>query len=99
MLTTPRQTALFVSGCKSNQAQFYNRFDCIVLLSVPAELMFERIARRTDNPYGKTEAEKSMILRHLHFVEPLLRAGADIELNTAALSIDEVVNRLGALVK
>src|SRR5207247_785446 len=34
--------ALYVSGCVSNQGRFYDRFDAVVLLSAPAEVMLAR---------------------------------------------------------
>ena len=85
--------ALFVAGCKSNQGRFYPSFDHIVLLSVPAPIMLERIAGRADNPYGKTPAERDLILRHLAEVEPMLRATATAEIDTSA-TVDVVADRL-----
>src|ERR1700689_4344644 len=47
---------LFVQGTTRNQVLFYPRFDHIVLLSVPPEILAERLAARTANPYGKDPA-------------------------------------------
>ena len=44
---------LFVAGCASNQASFYDRFDAVELLSVPREVMLQRIATRSTNPPAK----------------------------------------------
>ena len=74
LLARQRATALFVSGTVSNQGRFYPRFDAVVLLSAPAAVLVERIARRDTNPYGKAPGERELILRHLAEVEPLLRA-------------------------
>ncbi|MFB9993681.1 AAA family ATPase [Deinococcus oregonensis] len=98
LLSDARTPALFVSGCKSNQGQFYPYFDQIVLLSAPLEVMLERIAGRTNNPYGKTEAERRQIVQHLNWVEPLLRARATLELETSRLSVAELADQLAALV-
>jgi shikimate kinase len=87
---------LFVAGCKTNQGRFYGRFDHVVLLSAPADLLFTRIAARTDNPYGKTPAEREMILRHVAEVEPLIRASATIEIDASA-PLGDVVSRLEQL--
>jgi dephospho-CoA kinase len=76
--------ALFVSGCVANQGRFYPRFDAVVLLSAPAEVILERVAGRDTNDYGKSEAEREWILRDLATVEPLLRAGATAEIDTRA---------------
>lgn len=85
--------ALFVSGCVSNQGKFYPRFDAVVLLSAPADVILERVAARETNDYGKTGAQRDLILYHLATVEPLLRAGATAEIDTRS-PLDEVVDAL-----
>jgi hypothetical protein len=54
----------------------------IILLSAPAEILAERLASRTDNPYGKTPGELRRIFDDLRTVEPLLRKAADPEIRT-----------------
>jgi hypothetical protein len=56
-------------GC-SSQVRFesrlvYDRFDAVVLLSVPREVMFQRIANRSTNPFGKDAHERQRILADL----------------------------------
>ena len=85
--------ALFVSGCMSNQGKFYDRFDAVVLLSAPAEVLLERIDRRTTNDYGKTPDERALVLHHLASVEPRLRATSTHELD-ASRPLEEVVDAL-----
>jgi dephospho-CoA kinase len=75
---------LFVSGCVANQGRFYPRFDAVVLLSAPADVILERVQARDTNDFGKTEAERRRILADLAAVEPLLRAGATAEIDTRA---------------
>jgi shikimate kinase len=75
---------LFLAGCHTNQGRFYDRLDAVVLLSAPANVLLERIGSRTDNPYGKSEEERELVLRHLAEVEPLLRATASAELDATA---------------
>jgi dephospho-CoA kinase len=84
---------LFVSGCVSNQATFYPRFDAVVLLSAPAEVILERVVDRESNAFGKRTAERGRILDDLASVEPLLRAGAMVEIDTRAALV-EVVDEL-----
>ena len=79
-----------------NQVKFYDRFDAVVLLSAPVEVMLDRIADRTTNPFGKTRAERELILQDLATVEPLLRAGCSHELD-AGRPLDEVVDDLIAI--
>jgi shikimate kinase len=85
--------ALFVSGCVANQGRFYPRFDAVVLLSAPADVILERVAVRETNDFGKTDAQRDQILDDLATVEPLLRAGATVEIDTRA-PLDEVVDEL-----
>jgi len=73
---------LFVAGCVANQGQFYGRFRAVVLLSVPEQVLLERLAARTGNDFGKSEAERARILADLRAVEPLLRQGATAEIDT-----------------
>jgi shikimate kinase len=73
---------LFVSGTTRNQVVFYPRFDHIVLLSAPADVLVERLTKRTTNPYGKDPAEVAETLGYLETVEPLLREAATLEVVT-----------------
>jgi dephospho-CoA kinase len=84
---------LFVSGCVSNQGKFYPRFDAVVLLSAPAEVILGRVVDRESNAFGKRAAERERILDDLATVEPLLRAGATAEIDTRA-ALEEVVDAL-----
>ena len=67
----------------ANQGRFYDRFDAVVLLSAPADVMLERIDARTDNPFGKSAEERAQVLADLAEVEPLLRAGCTHELDAS----------------
>ena len=73
---------LFVQGTTRNQVVFYPRFDHIVLLSAPADVVVERLTKRTTNPYGKDPAEVAETLGYLETVEPLLREAATLEVVT-----------------
>jgi dephospho-CoA kinase len=88
--------SLFVAGCKSNQGRFYGHFDHIALLSAPADVLLDRVARRTSNPYGKRPAERDLILEHLATVEPRIRATATAEIDASA-PLAEVVRQLEEL--
>lgn len=96
LLAGDQGRTLYVSGCVSNQGRFYDRFDAVVLLSAPAEVILDRIENRTTNRYGKDAAERDLVLFHLATVEPRLRATATHELD-ASRPIDEVVERLIAI--
>lgn len=72
---------MIVSGTVENQGHFYDRFEAVVLLSPPVEVLLERVSFRTNNPYGNAETEQSVIQQQVLDVEPLLRQGATIELD------------------
>ncbi len=84
---------LYVSGTVSNQGRFYARFDAVVLLSAPAEVLMRRIETRTTNDYGKAPEERELILEHLAEVEPLLRTTCTHEID-ATQPLSEVVAQL-----
>ena len=87
---------LFVSGTVENQGGFYDRFDAVVLLSAPPEVILERIATRTNNPWGKSPEQRELILEQIREVEPLLRATCTHEID-ASVPFTEVVSRLEAI--
>jgi hypothetical protein len=87
---------LFISGCVSNQGKFYPRFDAVVLLTAPANVILERVTSRGSNAFGKRDADRDRILYDLATVEPLLRAGATAEIDTRAPP-DEVVDGLESI--
>jgi len=84
---------LYVSGTVSNQGRFYDRFDAVVLLSAPSDVLLDRISARTTNDYGKSAEERDLILTHLREVEPQLRATCTHEVD-ATLPLAEVVELL-----
>ena len=73
---------LFVSGTVPNQARLYPRFDAVVLLTAPLDVLLERVRSRTSNPYGKSDVQQAFIAADVAVVEPLLRAGATDEIDT-----------------
>ncbi len=93
LLSTDAADVLFISGCKSNQGKFYAQFDHIVLLSAPVRLLLERLATRTTNPYGKHPDELARILWHVQTVEPMLRRGASLEVDTSA-PVEQVIETI-----
>jgi len=81
---------LFVSGCAENMRKFVPQFDHIVLLSAPADVLVERLGRRTNNQFGKRPEELDQVMTALRTVEPLLRKLADHEIDTRG-SLEKVV--------
>ncbi|SDS34389.1 AAA family ATPase [Actinopolymorpha singaporensis] len=70
-----------VSGTVANQRHFYDRFEHIVLLTAPLEVLLDRVRRRSNNPYGKSLRQQEQIRQYVEEVEPLLRTGATLELD------------------
>jgi hypothetical protein len=96
LLAAARARTLYVSGCVSNRGRFHDVFDAVVLLSAPPEVLLERIAGRTTNPYGKAPAERELILGQLASVEPRLRATCTHEID-ARTRLGDVVETLVAI--
>jgi len=89
---------LFVSGCPGNQVKFYPRFDHIILLSAPPEVLVERLRTRTNNPYGKHPDELADVLTYVETVEPRLRRVADHEVDTT-VPLDDVADEVLRLLR
>jgi len=85
-----------VSGTVDNQVRFYDRFEHVVLLSVPLDVLIERVRRRTNNPYGKTSEQQAEIAQYLATVEPRLRRGVTLELDgqRATPELADVIEQL-----
>jgi len=73
--------SVVVAGTVENQGRFYPAFRHVVLLSAPLPVLLQRVATRTNNPYGKTDVQQEEIRTYLRDVEPLLRHGATVELD------------------
>jgi shikimate kinase len=96
LLARDDEGALFVSGTVSNQGRLYPRFDAVVLLSAPLEVLLRRVDERTANGYGKSEEERAEIVQNFADVEPLLRATCTHEID-ATQPVDIVVSQLVAI--
>jgi len=96
LLDSDEGRSMFVGGGARNQSKFYDRFDAVVLLSAPADVMLDRVAGRKTNPYGKTALERAEILADLAEIEPILRQSCTHELD-ASRPLDEVVADLIAI--
>ena len=87
-----------VSGTVSNQGRFYDRFEHVVLLSAPVDVLLERVSRRTHNPYGTTERERAEIAEYARTVEPRLRVTATVELD-GRRPVSELADVVDALMR
>jgi dephospho-CoA kinase len=98
LLATEDVEVLSVVGADDNQALFYRDFDHIVLLSAPREVVVARLASRTNNPFGKSSAELTKVLADLDAYEPMMRRGADHEVDTSK-PLDRVIEESLCLVQ
>jgi len=94
LLSTEDTDVLFLSGCAENMRKFLPQFDHVVLLSVPADVIVERLGTRTNNPYGKHPDEIARVLGLVERLEPLLRRAAGHEIDTSACLEDVVATML-----
>jgi dephospho-CoA kinase len=95
LLDAEDAAVLFISACVPNQGKFYGQFDHIVLLSAPDSLTVERLQGRTNNAYGKKPEELADVLRYKKTVEPMLRKGATLEIDTSIPLVQVVEQILG----
>ena len=86
-----------VSGTAENQGRFYDRFDHVVLLSAPLDVLIERVSKRTNNSYGNDPGQQAEIAGYVETVEPLLRRGATLELD-GRLATSELADRIEELI-
>lgn len=98
VLATEDADVLFLLGADDAQVLFYPDFDYIVLLSAPREVMLQRLASRTNNPFGKTSQQRAKILSDLETYEPIIRRDATHEVDTNK-SVDRVVEEVLSLVR
>lgn len=87
---------LFIAGTVWNQQDFYSRFDHIVLLSAPIDVVLDRLATRDTNPFGKTDEERDRVIADTEEIEPLLRESATVVIDTRQ-PLADVVAKLESL--
>jgi len=66
------------------------------LLSAPTDVVLQRLADRTNNPFGKTKEQRSQILADIAEVEPLLRQAATHAIRTDR-PLTEVVDMVAGI--
>ncbi len=84
------ENPIFVLGITSNQKDFLNLFDKVLLLQCEPDIFLKRLKVRTNNDYGKDEAIRNHILEwYGGFESKLLKNGA-VSID-AGMPINEVV--------
>jgi ribosomal-protein-alanine N-acetyltransferase len=87
-----------VSGTVENQGEFYDRFEHVVLLTAPLDVLLDRLQSRTTNPYGRSPEQQAEVRTYVTEVEPLLRRGATLELD-GRLPVEDLVDLVEGLLK
>lgn len=83
-----------VVGLASNQHAFFNLFDKIYLLKCSPETYTSRIQKRTDNDFGKHQAEQELLLNWQKVLEVEMdKEGVTLD---AGRPLEEVVNEIYA---
>src|SRR4051795_9597653 len=82
---------LFFAGCSEEQVAL--PFDYRVLLTVPRDVLVDRLRTRTGNAYGRAPGELAHVPADREEVEPLLRRSADLVL-TATEPPRRIADRL-----
>lgn len=94
---------VFVSGGVERQSRFYEKFDDVVLVSVPLEVALARAnhpsvsSSNQSIPDCQPEDQQREITEYFYTVEPLLRSVATMELDGSA-SADDLADVLERLV-
>lgn len=90
------QDPLVVAGCEENMGELLPLFDRVVLLVAPLDVMRTRIMCR-DKAFGGSDQEWARVVADTAQVVPLLRQVADVELDTSALSLANIVTTIDSL--
>ena len=88
---------LVVAGCEENMSAFLPRFDLVVLLTAPTDVLLSRLQNRTGNPYGKSDEDRRRVLDDIREIVPRLQRIAHAEVGTDA-PLDDVVTEVRRLI-
>ncbi|MCL1870154.1 MAG: AAA family ATPase [Promicromonosporaceae bacterium] len=91
------EDVLFVAGTVSNRHELRERFDAVVLLTAPRDVLLGRVAARADNPYGQDAASRAQVEHDIEVVEPVLRDEAThvVDTDRPAAQVADEVERIG----
>ena len=94
----PHRNAIIVTGggvvLREENVTILRERGALVNLTADEETLFERATRRNSRPLLQTEAPRETLSRLLHARAPLYRAAADFELDTSALTHDQVAQAI-----
>ncbi|WP_375389558.1 AAA family ATPase [uncultured Amnibacterium sp.] len=97
-LDRPRTGPLILLGTVANQGSWAHRFDAVVLLTAPVEVLVRRLHDRLPGEFGAAEGDRAQVAEDTAEVEPRLRAMATHVVDTSGDPAD-VVAALVAIVE
>ena len=90
----PRSAAVVVTGggivLRDENVAMLRALGTVVNLTADLETLFERVARRQTRPLLRSDDPRRTLAELMRVREPLYCAAADFEVDTAALTHDEV---------
>ena len=94
----PQDRAIIVTGggvvLRQENVDTLRRLGVIVNLTADEETLFERVARRNTRPLLRSDDPRSTLSELLRVRAPLCRAAADFEVDTSALTREEVAQAI-----
>lgn len=91
---SPRVDGIVVTGggivLREENVALLRALGTVVNLTADLETLFERVARRKTRPLLRSDDPRRTLTELLRVREPLYRAAADFEVDTSALTHDEV---------
>ena len=84
---------VFVLGITSNQSEYIDVFDIVLLLQCKPEVFLERLKNRTNNTFGKDKAIRDHMLDWYEGFETGLIAKGAVPID-ASLPIDQVLDEV-----
>ena len=96
VLDRTRSGPLFLLGTVANQGDWAHRFDAVVLLTAPVELLLGRLHDRRPDEFGGAAEDRAKVAADTAEIEPRLRAMATHVVDTSGGAAG-VVARLVAI--
>lgn len=94
----PRHDAIIVTGggavLREENVAVLRKLGTIVNLTADPETLFERVARRNTRPLLRSDDPRGTLAELLRVRESLYRAAADFEVDTSALTHEEVAGAI-----
>ena len=98
LTSVPHVDAIVVTGggaiLRAENVALLRGLGTLVNLTADLETLFERVARRNTRPLLRSDDPRATLCELLRVREPLYRAAADFEIDTSALTHEEVASAI-----